>query len=172
MAARAYFGKSAGDLTLAEGALLAGLTKGPNFYNPDRHPTRARERLAYVLDRMRQDGMISAGEMERRLPRRRSWSPYERPRRTSGYHFVDHLTREARELAKIPSLTLSSYEVRSTVVPELQRATEMALQDGLARYEQSAGRVRFERAEAQHRRGDQAHRSPIQSARMLANRPG
>ena len=41
MAARSYFGKSAKELTLAEGALLAGLTKGPNYFNPDRHPERA-----------------------------------------------------------------------------------------------------------------------------------
>ena len=45
MAARSYFGKSAKELTLAEGALLAGLTKGPNYYSPDRHPDRARSGL-------------------------------------------------------------------------------------------------------------------------------
>jgi membrane peptidoglycan carboxypeptidase len=43
------FGKSAKDLTLAQGAMLAGLAKGPNFFNPERHPDRARERLMYVL---------------------------------------------------------------------------------------------------------------------------
>src|SRR5204862_3831353 len=42
MAARTYFGKPAKELTLAEGALLAGLTKGPNYYNPDRHRERAK----------------------------------------------------------------------------------------------------------------------------------
>ena len=55
LAARSYFGKPAKELTLAEGALLAGLTKGPNYFNPDRHPGRARERLAYVLSRMQED---------------------------------------------------------------------------------------------------------------------
>ena len=60
MAARSYFGKSAKDLTLPEGAMLAGLLKGPSFYNPDRHPDRAKERLAYVLGRMQEDGVISA----------------------------------------------------------------------------------------------------------------
>ena len=45
MAAKSYFGKSAKDLTLPEGAMLAGLLKGPSFYNPDRHPDRAKERL-------------------------------------------------------------------------------------------------------------------------------
>jgi len=46
LAARSYFGKPANELTLGEGALLAGLTKGPNYFNPDRHPGRAQERLA------------------------------------------------------------------------------------------------------------------------------
>ena len=41
LAARSYFGKRAKELTLEEGALLAGLTKGPNYFNPDRHPGRA-----------------------------------------------------------------------------------------------------------------------------------
>ena len=60
MAARTYFGHPAKELTLAEGAFLAGLTKGPNFYSPDRHRERAQERFAYVLDRMKDDGVITA----------------------------------------------------------------------------------------------------------------
>src|SRR5215472_8288127 len=36
MAARSYFGKSAKELTLNEGALLAGLAKGPNYFSPER----------------------------------------------------------------------------------------------------------------------------------------
>ena len=37
MAARSYFGVTAKNLTLAQGAMLAGLLKGPNYFNPDRH---------------------------------------------------------------------------------------------------------------------------------------
>src|SRR2546427_6166495 len=55
LAARSYFGKTAKELTLEEGALLAGLTKGPSHLSPDRHPGRARERLAYVLSRPHED---------------------------------------------------------------------------------------------------------------------
>ena len=62
LAGRSYFGKPAKELTLEEGALLAGLIKGPNFYSPDRHSGRAQERLAYVLSRLREDGVIPAGE--------------------------------------------------------------------------------------------------------------
>ena len=45
LAARSYFGKPAKELTLEEGALLAGMTKGPNYFNPDRHPGARRSGL-------------------------------------------------------------------------------------------------------------------------------
>ena len=67
MAAHSYFGKSAQDLTVAEGAMLAGLLKGPSFFNPDRHPERAKERLAYVLGRMQEDGVITAEDKDHAL---------------------------------------------------------------------------------------------------------
>ena len=67
MAARSYFGKSAKDITLAEGAMLASLLKGPSFFNPDRHPERAKDRLAYVLGRMQEDGSISTEQKEKAL---------------------------------------------------------------------------------------------------------
>ena len=68
LAARTYFGKSAKELTVEEGALLAGLTKGPNYFNPDRHPGRAQERLAYVLSRMREDGVLRQEQPGQGLP--------------------------------------------------------------------------------------------------------
>ncbi|MGH6742179.1 MAG: transglycosylase domain-containing protein, partial [Bradyrhizobium sp.] len=60
VAAQSYFGKPVKDLTLAEAAFIAGLTKGPAYYNPDKYRERAHERLAYVLTRMKDDGFISA----------------------------------------------------------------------------------------------------------------
>jgi penicillin-binding protein 1A len=148
MAARGYFGKSANELTLEEGALLAGLTKGPNYFNPDRHPGRAQERLAYVLSRMQEDGAIAAGQPGRGLPSLPALVAYERPRRDIGFHFVDQVAREAKSIAGIEAITTNSYTVRSTISPQLQRAVEKALQEGLSRYERSAGRVQFRGAEA------------------------
>jgi membrane carboxypeptidase/penicillin-binding protein len=148
MAARSWFGKSAKALTLEEGALLAGLPKGPNFYSPDRFPERAQERLAYVLNRMKEDGALSEDEMRRAMAQKPRLAAFERPRRDSGLHFVDHLGREAKTFAAVEGLTASSYVVRSTLDAALQRATETALQEGLARYELTTGRMRFEGAES------------------------
>src|SRR5215468_7823333 len=148
MAARGYFGKPANEVTLEEGALLAGLTKGPNYFSPDRHPGRAQERLAYVLSRLQEDGVITAEQSGRGLPALPTLVPYERPRRDIGFHFVDQVAREAKSVAGIDAITANSYTVRSTVNPQLQRAVEGALQEGLWRYERSAGRVQFRAAEA------------------------
>ncbi|HEU4357190.1 MAG TPA: transglycosylase domain-containing protein [Xanthobacteraceae bacterium] len=148
LAARSYFGKPAKELTLEEGALLAGLTKGPNYFNPDRHPLRAQERLAYVLSRMQEDGVLAAEQSGRGLPALPTLVAYERPRRDIGFHFVDQVAREAKSLASIEAITANSYTVRSTINPQLQRAVEAALQEGLSRYERSAGRVQFRAAEA------------------------
>ncbi len=51
-AARAYFGRHAGELDLAQATLLAGLPQAPSRLRPDRHPDRARTRRDYVLDRL------------------------------------------------------------------------------------------------------------------------
>src|SRR6516165_8465792 len=143
MAARGYFGKPAKELTLEEGALLAGLTKGPNYFSPDRHPGRAQERLAYVLSRLQEEGVFAAEAPGRGLPPLPTLVPYERPRRDVGFHFVDQVAREAKSIAGIEAITANSYTVRSTISPQLQRAVEGALQEGLSRYERSTGRAQF-----------------------------
>ena len=142
MAARSYFSKSAKDLTLAEGAMLAGLLKGPSFFNPDRHPERAKERLAYVLGRMQDDGAISTEQKGRALAAPPKLVSFEMPRRDSGLHFIDFLGREAKSDG-VPTLTAEPYLVHSTINASLQRAAEAALQEGLAHYEISAGRTLF-----------------------------
>src|SRR5256885_6759126 len=58
----------------------------------------------------------------------------------------DYIAREAKSVAG--GLTSESYTVRSTINPALQRATETALQDGLAAYEKDSGRAQFQAPEA------------------------
>ncbi len=58
-ASQRYFGKSARDLNLAESAMLAGLPKAPERYNPRRWPERAIQRRNTVIEVMRGQGAIS-----------------------------------------------------------------------------------------------------------------
>lgn len=66
-AARFYFGREMGRLSLAECALLAGLPQGPSFLNPLRHPERALERRNRVLRRVRKEGMFPTEMVDRAL---------------------------------------------------------------------------------------------------------
>lgn len=63
-AARAYFGKHASDITLAESAVIAGLPKAPSKYNPFLNPEAAKERQLYVLSRLRELQWISEAEYQ------------------------------------------------------------------------------------------------------------
>lgn len=148
MAARNYFNKPAKELTLAEGALLAALIKGPGYFNPDRYPKRVQERVNYVLQRMVEDGAIAPEQMQQALAQAPILIDYNAPRRDVGFYFIDHVGREAKELVGIESLSQSSYTVRSTLQPDLQLAVEIALQEGLARYERQSNRLEFTAPEA------------------------
>src|SRR5574337_1801681 len=61
-AARTYFGKSVGQLTLVEAAVLGGLPKAPRLYSPFNDMKRAKERRNYVLTRMEKEGHVSAAQ--------------------------------------------------------------------------------------------------------------
>src|SRR5450759_3995623 len=67
-AAKAYFGVDASRLTVAQGALLASVIRGPQFYDPDLGPKQkaaATARVNYVLDGMVTQGWLSAAERAR-----------------------------------------------------------------------------------------------------------
>jgi 1A family penicillin-binding protein len=61
-ASRDLFGKHVRDLTVAEGAMLAALPKGPSSYTPRRDQDRAIERRNLVLGLMQREGYLSDEE--------------------------------------------------------------------------------------------------------------
>ncbi|HML23087.1 MAG TPA: penicillin-binding protein 1C [Aggregatilinea sp.] len=63
-ASRAYFGKSAGELSLAECALLAGLPQAPSQYDPLSNPEAAKDRQRVVLDLMVRHGEITQDQAD------------------------------------------------------------------------------------------------------------
>ena len=64
MGSQYYFGRPVGELGLAQVALLAGLVKGPSYYDPRRHPQRALERRNLVLRLLHDQGKISSEEYQ------------------------------------------------------------------------------------------------------------
>jgi len=64
-AAQTFFGKSVKDITLAESAILAALTKGTTYYSPyGSHVDELISRQHYILNAMVEEGYISQAEAE------------------------------------------------------------------------------------------------------------
>ncbi len=63
-AAEIYFGKSLKDVSIAEAAMLAGLPKAPSAYNPVVNPRRATQRQQYIIERMLENGFITASQAQ------------------------------------------------------------------------------------------------------------
>ncbi|MBM6705549.1 penicillin-binding protein [Bifidobacterium pullorum subsp. saeculare] len=63
-AAKAYFGKEAKDLTVAEAAMLAGIIPSPSSWDPAVDPEQAQARFTRVLRIMQEDGYITAQEQQ------------------------------------------------------------------------------------------------------------
>ena len=61
-ASDAYFGKPLKNISIAEAAMLAGLPKAPSAYNPIVNPKRARSRQLYIIERMQDNGFITAAQ--------------------------------------------------------------------------------------------------------------
>ncbi len=143
MASQSYFGHSVRQADLAEAAFLAALTRGPNFYHPVLHHDRLQSRRAYVLGRMKEDGYIPEASVAPAIAKDPSTTmiQFASPHARAAYYFLDEIQRDAVRVAGIKSLTSSSYVVKSTIDRGLQKSAERALQDGLANYEATSGRV-------------------------------
>ena len=63
-ASEVYFGKPLQDISIAEAAMLAVLPQAPSAYNPINNPKRAKEGQLRVLDRMFDNGYITAEQRD------------------------------------------------------------------------------------------------------------
>ncbi|QDB78093.1 penicillin-binding protein [Georgenia wutianyii] len=63
-AAHHYFNKSAADLSIAESAMLAGITQSPARWDPVTNPENAQQRRNTVLGTMLREGFISRAEYD------------------------------------------------------------------------------------------------------------
>ncbi|MEO7538464.1 MAG: PBP1A family penicillin-binding protein [Pyrinomonadaceae bacterium] len=62
-AANAYFGKDVSQLTLPEAALIAGIIRSPNRYNPYKYPDKIKERRNQVLESMTEAGEVTPEQL-------------------------------------------------------------------------------------------------------------
>jgi penicillin-binding protein 1A len=136
-AARQYFARPAGELTLSQAALLAALLKAPSQYDPRHHPERALERRNLVLTLMRKQRRIPRLMAEDALRSPLDIAPA--PRQTqveSGLapYFVEQVRRELEERFG-PVLYAQPVRIVTTLDSAAQRAAEEELRRQLKHVE-------------------------------------
>ena len=139
-AALNYFDKSLDELSISEAAFLAALPKAPNNYNPVRNPENAKERRDWVIDRMLQDGHISAHEAEfaKKDPIQLSQRPDTELVRGVDY-FAEDIRRELAARYGEDALYKGGLSVNATINPTLQALADKALRGGLIDYDRRHG---------------------------------
>lgn len=139
-ASRTYFNKSAGDLTVAEAALLAGIPRSPNNYSPFVDFTSSQQRKNLVLQKMHKVHFLSDKQWEEAkkqeillddLPTRKYPYPY----------FLDYaIHHELVEiLSNLPqfgsheeayeAIYSMGFKIYTTMDKKIQTAAETALND-------------------------------------------
>ena len=88
-AAKAYFGLSASDLTLAQSTFLASIPNSPTQLNPYYNLSGIKKRQKYILERMCEQGLIPKERIGRVLKENVSLRPQEAS--FLAPHFVFHL---------------------------------------------------------------------------------
>ena len=130
-AAHHYFGRSLDDLDLDEMALLAGMVRGPSYYDPRRHPERAKRRRNRVIDLLEARGIAGAGAAQR--ARSEPLGVTRRPPPASARFpaFVDLVRRQLRRDYPGEVLRSEGLRILTTLDPTVQRAAESALDQSI-----------------------------------------
>ncbi|WHZ12657.1 MAG: multimodular transpeptidase-transglycosylase [Burkholderiaceae bacterium] len=133
-ACQTYFGKPLKDITLAEAAMLAGLPKAPSAYNPIANPARARARQHYVLDRMEDNGYITAAQAE--AAKKEELNVQSGPQQDKVHaEYVAEMVRQAMVAHFGESAYTRGLDVYTTLSSVDQDAAYHALRNGIMNYE-------------------------------------
>jgi penicillin-binding protein 1A len=140
-AALLYFDKPVNELTVAEAAYLAALPKAPGVLHPFRQRERATERRNYVIDRMVENGYVTAqaGEKARKEPLTVAQRRASGSRIIAADFFAEDVRREIYEKYGEKGLYEGGLSVRTTLDPKMQVIAHKALTDGLVRFDEAQG---------------------------------
>ncbi len=137
-ASQVYYGKSIGEVSLAELAMIAGLPKAPSRFNPIVNPERSLERRDWILGRMLRLGRISPEDYQEAIA-----EPL-----TARLHVTapDLVAPYIAEMARAEMVGrfggqayTDGYSVTTTVPSDLQMQAHQAILDGLSAYDHRHG---------------------------------
>ena len=134
-----YFDRPLAELSVDQYALLVGLVKGPSYYNPWRHPERARARRNLVLGVMADLQLISASEAARAKTQRLGVGSVGRKAINTFPAFLDLVRRQLQTDYRDEDITSEGLSIFTTLDPQVQWGLEQSLQGRLNELESARG---------------------------------
>jgi penicillin-binding protein 1A len=137
-AAEFYYGKTLDQVTLAESAMLASLPKFPSSSNPLSNRARATERRKYVLQRMLENGFITADQFKTADAEPDRSYAHEPPIEVEAPWIAEMVRQDVLDKLGNEAST-DGYSVYTTLDSHDQDAANQALRDDLIVYDQRHG---------------------------------
>jgi penicillin-binding protein 1A len=134
-----YFGVHAGDLSIDQAALLAGLIQSPSAYAPTVNPERALARRTIVLQLMEESGAIDHAAFTRAKNTPLRLTNRIEMKDGVGLYFKEQVRRELVERFGGPRVAEGGLRVYTTLDAALQRVAEKAVEDGASAIERRRG---------------------------------
>ncbi|MAT53226.1 MAG: penicillin-binding protein [Saprospirales bacterium] len=141
VASQRFFGEDPKDLTVEQAAMLVGMLKGPNLYNPVRHPERAQTRRNVVLQQMSKYGYLEPADCDslQAIPLEVNYS-HESHYEGMATYFRSHLRQQLDdELSKLTkpdgrpyNLYTDGLKIYTTINSRMQRYAEEAVNRQMA----------------------------------------
>jgi penicillin-binding protein 1B len=131
LASQFYFGKPLSELDLSEIALMVVIVRGPSYYDPRRHPERARPRRDLVLKLMADQKIIPAADAQAAARK-----PLGVTTKASGTYYpayLDFVRRTLRRDYRNEDLTGEGLRIFTSLEPRAQDQAEHALEHELDR---------------------------------------
>ena len=128
-----WFGRDLADLSPEQIALMVGLVRGPSYYDPRRHPERARERRDFALGEMRETGLLDDAQYAAALAA--PLGVTKTPGSVAANRFPAYVDLIRRQLAReypADALAGAGLRVMSAMVPSAQAQAEGAVKRTLA----------------------------------------
>jgi len=135
-ASRLFFDKDISQIDLAEAALIAGIIRAPNRYNPYTYPNRAIARRNTVLKLMLDAGAIDQLTYDTAVRTVLRVVEFPAKSRRAPY-FLDYLLSTISDAYPIGSLAKGGYSIFTTLDMHMQNVAETMLSHGIQNFSTS-----------------------------------
>ncbi|MCX6118601.1 MAG: transglycosylase domain-containing protein [Proteobacteria bacterium] len=127
-ASRNYFGKNSASLTLNEAAILAGIPQAPSRYAPHINNSAANLRRTYVLEQMRQKGLISQKVFKNSLLLKPRYN-FARHKTESAYPWItESVKNELQKSFELSGISRTGLKIETHIDKNFQNQLEIQFQ--------------------------------------------